>query len=66
MAQFSGLKFDALVIVNRSPVREMQLNIALDPSAVRVLEDGTSVSATAYGSAYSVAPGAAEIFVMRR
>lgn len=66
VAQFSGSKFDALVVVNRSPVREMQLNIALDPSAVRILEDGTKVSASAYGGAYSVSPGAAEIFVMRR
>ena len=65
VAQFSGSKFDALVIVNRSPVREMQLNISLDPSAVRILEDGTKVLASAYGGAYSVSPGAAEIFVMR-
>ena len=65
VAQFSGLKFDALVVVNRSPVREMQLNIALAPSVVRILEDGSSVSETAYGGIYSVSPGAAEIFVMR-
>ena len=65
IAQFSGSAFDALVIVNRSPVREMQLNIALAPSVVRILEDGSSVSATVYGGAYSVLPGAAEIFVMR-
>ena len=63
VAQFSGSKFDALVVVNRSPVREMQLNIALDPSVARVLEDGAKVSATVYGGAYSVSPGAAEIFV---
>jgi hypothetical protein len=42
----------------------MQLNIALDPSAVRILEDGTKVSASAYGGVYLVSPGAAEIFVM--
>ena len=65
VAQFSGSKFDALVVVNRSPVREMQLNIALAPSVVRILEDGSSVSETAYGGIYSVSPGAAEIFVMR-
>ena len=65
VAQFAGKAFDALVVVNRSPVREMQLNIALDPSAVRILEDGSSVSAAAYGGAYSVSPGAAEIFIMR-
>ncbi|MBQ3289246.1 MAG: hypothetical protein IJH50_07550 [Kiritimatiellae bacterium] len=65
VAQFSGSKFDALVVVNRSPVREMQLNIALDSSVVRILEDGSSVSAAAYGDSYSVSPGAAEIFVMR-
>ncbi|MBR2838324.1 MAG: hypothetical protein IKE55_06065 [Kiritimatiellae bacterium] len=66
VAQFSGSKFDALVVVNRSPVREMQLKIALDPSVVRILEDGSTVSAAAYGGVYSVAPGAAEIFVMKR
>ena len=65
VSQFSGSQFDALVIVNRSPVREMQLNIALDPSVVRILEDGTKVPASAYGGAYLVSPGAAEIFVMR-
>jgi len=65
VAQFAGLKFDALVVVNRSPVREMQLNIVLDPSVARILEDGSSVSAAAYGGAYLVSPGAAEIFVMR-
>ena len=65
VAQFSGSKFDALVVVNRSPVREMQLNINLDPSVVRILEDGTKVPASVYGGAYSVSPGAAEIFVMR-
>ena len=65
VAQFSGSKFDALVVVNRSPVREMQLNINLDPSVVRILEDGSSVSAATYGGAYLVSPGAAEIFVMR-
>ena len=63
VAQFSGSKFDALVVVNRSPVREMQLNIALDPSAVRILEDGTKVPASAYGGAYTLSPGYAEIFV---
>ena len=66
VAQFSGSKFDALVVVNRSPVREMQLNIALDPSVVRILEDGTRALAAAYGGSYSVSPGAAEIFVMQR
>ena len=66
VAQFSGSKFDTLVVVNRSPVREMQLNISLDPSVVRILEDGASVPASVYGGAYSVLPGAAEIFVMRR
>jgi len=66
VAQFSGSKFDALVVVNRSPVREMQLNITLDPSVVRILEDGFSVSAATYGGAYSVSAGAAEIFVMAR
>ena len=65
VAQFSGSKFDALVVVNRNPVREMQLNIALDPSVVRILEDGTRALAAAYGGSYSVSPGAAEIFVMR-
>ena len=65
VAKFSGSKFDALVVVNRSPVREMQLNINLDPSVVRILEDGTKVPASVYGGAYSVSPGAAEIFVMR-
>ena len=65
VAQFSGSKFDALVVVNRDPVQELQLNIDLDPSVVRILEDGSSVLAAAYGGAYSVSPGAAEIFLMR-
>jgi len=65
VAQFAGSKFDALVVVNRSPVQEMQLTINLDPSVVRILEDGTKVPASVYGGAYSVSPGAAEIFVMR-
>ncbi len=63
VAQFAGSKFDALVVVNRSPVREMQLNIALDPSVVRILEDGTKVPASAYGGTYTLSPGFAEIFV---
>ena len=63
VAQFAGSKFDALVVVNRSPVREMQLNIVLDPSVARILEDGSSVSAAAYGGTYTLSPGSAEIFV---
>ena len=66
VAQFAGSKFDALVVVNRSPVREMQLNIILDPSVVRILEDGSSVSAAAYGGTYTLSPGSAEIFVVKR
>ena len=66
VAQFAGLKFDALVVVNRSPVREMQLNIVLDPSVARILEDGSSVSAAAYGGTYTLSPGSAEIFVVKR
>ena len=66
VAQFAGTTFDALVVVNRDPVREMQLSISLDESAVRVLEDGLKVSASAYGESYAVSPGAAEIFVMAR
>ena len=64
VAQFSGSAFEALVIVNRSPVREMQLSISLDESAVRILVDGTRVSASAYGESYSLPSGYAEIFVI--
>ena len=66
VAQFTGKSFDELVVVNRSPVQEMQLSIALDESVVRVLEDGSKVLAAAYGGSYSVSPGSAEIFVIRR
>lgn len=66
VAQFAGSAFDALVVVNRSPVKEMQLSISLDESAVRILEDGTGVPAAAYGVAYTVSPGAAEIFVVEK
>ena len=66
VAQFVGKTFDALIVVNRSPVQEMKLSIDLDESVVRVLEDGSKVLATAYGGSYSVSPGAAEIFVIRR
>ena len=66
VAQFVGKTFDALVVVNRSPVQEMQLSIALDESVVRVLEDGSKVLAAAYGGSYSVSPGAAEIFTVAR
>ena len=65
VAQFAGAKFDALVVVNRSPVQEMQLSISLDESAIRILEDGTKVPASAYGGAYSVSPGSAEIFAVK-
>ena len=64
VAQFSGSAFNALVIVNRSPVKEMQLSISLDESAVRILGDGTKVPASAYGELYSLSPGYAEIFVI--
>ena len=66
VAQFAGKTFDALVIVNRSPVQEMHLSIALDESVVRVLEDGSKVLAAAYGGVYFVSPGGAEIFIMVR
>ena len=66
VAQFAGKTFDALVVVNRSPVQEMQLSIALDESVVRVLEDGSKVLAAAYSGAYFVSPGGAEIFIMVR
>lgn len=66
VSQFAGPKFDALVVVNRSPVREMTLKIDLDPSAVRVREDGSTTLAKAYGGSYAVLPGAAEMFVMKR
>ena len=65
VAQFSGSQIDALVVVNRSPVREMQLLISLDESAIRILEDGTKVPASAYGGVYSVSPGSAEIFAVK-
>ena len=64
VAQFAGSAFDALVIVNRSPVKEIQLSISLDESAVRVLEDGTRRPASTYGEIYTISPGYAEIFVI--
>lgn len=66
VSQFAGPKFDALVVVNRSPVREMTLKIDLDPSAVRVREDGSTTLAKAYDGSYAVLPGAAEMFVLKR
>ncbi len=64
VAQFAGSAFDALVIVNRSPVKEMQLSISLDESVIRVLEDGTRIPASTYGEIYTISPGYAEIFVI--
>ena len=66
VARFAGKMFDAIVIVNRDPVREMQLSISLDESAVRILEDGAKVLASSYGGVHTVSPGAAEIFFMAR
>jgi len=65
VAQFDGKTFNALVVVNRSPVKEMHLSIALDESAIRILDDGTKVPASAYGGAYTLSPGSAEIFVVK-
>ncbi len=66
VAQFSGPAVDALVVVNRSPVKEMQLVIALDESAVRVLDDGSKVPAASYGGTYTLSPGYAEIFYAKK
>ncbi len=66
VAQFSGPAVDSLVVVNRSPVKEMQLVIALDESAVRVLDDGSKVLAASYGGTYTLSPGYAEIFYAKK
>ena len=65
-AKLVGIEFDALVVVNRSPIREMQLEVAFVPGVKRVLEDGTMEDAARYGEVYRLDPGYAEIFVLSR
>jgi hypothetical protein len=58
---------EILMVVNRSPVKEMALDISFrDGKAVkRILDDGGIALAAAYGGTYRVAPGYAEIFVKK-
>ena len=58
---------EILIVVNRSPVKEMALDISFRDSkdVMRILDDGRSAAAAAYGGTYRVAPGYAEIFVKK-
>ena len=51
-----------LVVVNRSPEKELTLKIAFAPGAKRVRTDGTIVDAVLYSGEYWLEPGTAEIF----
>ena len=52
-----------LVVVNRSPEKELTLKIAFAPGARRVRTDGTLVDAALYSGEYWLEPGTAEIFL---
>ena len=52
-----------LVIVNRDFNDRMQLDIELDPSAKRILKDGSIVSAGDYTPAMNVDPGDVAIYM---
>ena len=54
--------------VNRSPVKEMTLEVSFRDgnSVLRILDDGVAVCAERYGSVYRVAPGYAEIFKINK
>ena len=54
-----------LVVVNRSPEKELTLKIALAPGAKRIRTDGTLVDAALYSGEYWLEPGMAEIFQSR-
>ena len=54
-----------LVIVNRDFNDRMQLDIELDPSAKRILKDGSIVPASLYSSTLMVEPGDAVIYMLQ-
>ena len=58
---------DILMVVNRSPLKEMALKIAFRERTrvKRVLDDGAFADVRAYGDVYRVAPGYAEIFIKK-
>jgi len=51
-----------LMVVNRSPDKELTLKIAFAPGVKRIRSDGSIVDAVLYGGEYWLDPGAAEIF----
>ena len=55
-------KKEYLMVVNRSPDRELTLTIAFAPGAKRVRTDGTIMDAAFYDDEYWLDPGSAEIF----
>ena len=54
-----------VVIVNRDFNDRMQLDIELDPSAKRILKDGSIVPASLYSSTLMVEPGDAVIYMLQ-
>ena len=54
-----------LMVVNRSPDKELTLKIAFAPGVKRIRSDGSIVDAVLYGDEYWLDPGAAEIFSAR-
>ena len=58
---------EVLMVVNRSPVKEMALDISFRDGrdVIRVLDDGRSAAVVAYGRTFRVAPGYAEIFIKK-
>ena len=58
---------EVLMVVNRSPVKEMALDISFceGKNVKRILDDGQAVAAVAYSGTCRVAPGYAEIFVKK-
>ena len=54
-----------LVIVNRDFNDRMQLDIELDPSAKRILKDGSIVPASLYSSTLMVEPGDVVIYMLQ-
>lgn len=57
--------FETLCVVNRSPVRELTLDIAFGPGIRRVLDDGAVAAAESHCGRYHLPPGYAEIFIRK-
>ena len=57
--------FETLCVVNRSPVRELTLDIAFGPGIRRVLDDGAAAAAESHCGRYHLPPGYAEIFIRK-